>query len=76
MAGEDDMLVSPDIVDHVRLMYEISWGPVLAVFSEVITLLPFVFNGYFITKRLFLYIFVMLIVLQYCHSRYSVWYIV
>lgn len=40
------MLVSPDIVDHVRLMYEISWGPVLAVFSEVMTLLPFESNGY------------------------------
>lgn len=76
MPGEDDVLVSPDIVDHVRLMYEISWGPVLAVFSEVITLFPFVCIGYFITKRRFLYNVVLLIVLQYCHNRYSIWYIV
>lgn len=27
--------MSPDIAEHVRLMYEITWGPVLSVFSEV-----------------------------------------
>lgn len=33
--GGEDRWVSPDVAEHVRLMHEITWGPVVSVFSEV-----------------------------------------
>lgn len=33
--GGDDGAASPDMTEHVRLMFEITWGPMLAVFGEV-----------------------------------------
>lgn len=33
--GGEDRWVSPDVAEHVRLMHEITWGPLVSVFSEV-----------------------------------------
>lgn len=33
--GGDDGVPYPDMTEHVRLMFEITWGPVLSMFSEV-----------------------------------------
>lgn len=33
--GEEERWVSPDVAEHVRLMHEITWGPLVSVFSEV-----------------------------------------
>ena len=35
MEGGGDGALAPDISEHVRLMYDITWGPVLSVFGEV-----------------------------------------
>lgn len=35
MEGGDGGAPFPDMTEHVWLMFEITWGPVLSVFSEV-----------------------------------------